>query len=71
MLSLLVALWVRDTVSSAVFVSLSAVTVTVLAVLQFDVVKVRLAGVADTSVPEVPSTAIVTLDVGWVFSTTV
>ena len=63
-MSVLVALWVRDTVSFAVFVSLTAVTVTVLAVLQFVVVNVRLAGVADTAVLACPPTAIVTLAVG-------
>ena len=50
--------------SSVLSVSSLAVTVTVCAVLQFEVVKVRLAEVAVRSVPLVPPTVTVTFPVG-------
>ena len=66
---MLVALWVSETVSFAVSASLPAVTVTVWAVFQFDVVKVRVTGSGVTSVPACPAT--VTFAVGRVSRTTV
>ena len=67
----LAALWVSATESSSVSVSLPAVTVTVWAVSQFDVVKVRVVGFGVTSVPACPATVTVTVAVGSVSSTTV
>ena len=59
-------------VSSVGSSSSAAETVTVLAVAQFEVVKVRLAGFALTSALSVGSTMVtVTVAVGWVSSTTV
>ena len=68
---MLAALWVRVTVSFTVSASLPAVTVTVWAVSQFDVVKARLVGVRVTSVPACPATVTVTAAVGWLSRTTV
>ena len=70
-MSVLVALWVSETMSSTVFVSLPAVTVTVWAVFQFIGVKVRLAGFGVTSEPVYPPTVTVTLAVGSLSRTTV
>ena len=64
-----VALWVRVTLSSSWSLSFAAVTVTVCAVLQSDVVKVRVEGSAVTSVPAVPPTVTVTVPVGSPVST--
>ena len=72
-LSVLAALWVSETDSSAVSASSPAVTVTVWAVPQFVGVKVRVAedGVRVTSVPACPATVTVTFAVGWLLRTTV
>ena len=70
-MSVLVALWVSLTKSFTVSASSSAVTVTVLAVLQSNVVKVRLVGYGVTSVPACPATITTTFAVGWVSRTTV
>ena len=67
---MLAALWVSVTVSFIVTVS-AAVTVTVWAVFQFDVVKIRLVGFGVTSVPACPATVTVTSAVGWLSRTTV
>ena len=70
-MSVLAALWVSVTASFAVSASSPAVTVTVWAVPQFVVVKVRLVGLGVTSVPACPATVTVTFAVGWVLRTTV
>ena len=67
---MLVALWVSMTVSFAVSASLPAVTVTVRAVFQFAMVKVRVPGVGVTSVPACPATVTTTSAVGWISRTT-
>ena len=68
---MLAALWVSVTVSFVVSVSLPAFTVTVWAVPQVVVVKVRMLGVRVTSVPACPATVTVTFAVGWLSRTTV
>ena len=68
---MLAALWVSVTESSVVSVSSPAVTVTVCAVFQFDVVNVSVVGSGVTSVPACPATVTVTFAVGSVSSTTV
>ena len=70
-MSVLVALWVSETVSSTVFVSPSAVTVTVSGRYQSDGSHVRLAGFGVTSEPVYPPTVTVTSAVGCEVSTTV
>ena len=70
--SVLVTVWVTVAVSSSEPESWAALTVTVCAVLQFVVVKTRLAGSAVTSVLSAGSlTVTVALAVGWEASTTV
>ena len=70
-MSVLVALWVSETVSSTVFVSPSAVTVTASGINQSDGSHVRLAGFGVTSEPVYPPTVTVTLAVGGLLRTTV
>ena len=70
-MSVLAALWVKETVSSAVSASLPAVTVTGWAVSQLVGVNVRVVGSGVTSVPACPATVTVTFAVGWVLRTTV
>ena len=68
---MLAAVWVNVTASLAVSSSLSAVTVTVWARSQFEVVKIRVDALRLTSVPARPPTVTVTSCVGSVSSTTV
>ena len=65
------AVWVSVTASSAPSSSSAAVTVTVWAVFQLPVVKVREALSTDTSVSVCPETATVTVSEGCVASLTV
>ena len=56
--------WLSVTVSSVVSASEAAVTVTVWRTLQFVIVKVRLEGLTETSVLDIPVMVTVTLAVG-------